>query len=290
MVSPQGLLDLASQMRNHLHPLIRYAGGWAAGEAGLFRPRPKRTRQGYVYPTEDRLAALQDAQQAWRRAEQAFHRAVLEAPDRDMAGNMWGLAFRARQALAYVPSMEIVAHLMGGSELSEPAIEAKLLATELDVLRLGRSLLKRQKGRGVPTYVRKGMGYEVIAGLLLQRHRPLSHIIIPASLRQDNKLHETARGDLLAVALEGDHPRVLVGVTSPRGGVAGAESTYARMIIDSQADLTLGPGRAPYDTLHALVGHEVYNFTQEAAAQRLDEMSAQLMGRLVLKASGVSMP
>jgi hypothetical protein len=271
----QKYLRLSGEMAGHPHPVVVYAAGWAAAEAVMHRAHPDRP-----YPLAKRLAALERAQALWS----AVHPALEEAAQQrhtspDLAASFFGLALRTKAALAYVPSMRLAAKWLAGFPLNTRQTESTLHHTEKKVTALGAEALGQTLRQERPSATRQGFCGELLAGLLIQKHRPPRHLIVPAALRQDHHPNPQLRGDLVAISANAEmrHPKTLIQIhdAQPRPG-------DPRFMIGSAALTLHRPGETILSTLQAFIDRANGVSKDMAAHESLDRLSGSLAGELAV--------
>ncbi|HJQ08255.1 MAG TPA: hypothetical protein VJ836_02100 [Candidatus Saccharimonadales bacterium] len=278
--SPNMFMDLSSQMEHDVHPIVQCAAGWAAAEAALLRLRPSQLTKQASHPFGARQEALAAAQSHWSGVDDAFKRMRLAAVTPERAADFWGFEVRSQLALAYLPSMKVVAGWFSGEDPDPSDLEPMLKNTKEGVVKIGRAVMKPTVHDINFNTVKKGLGYEIATGLLMQNVRPLGHIILPASIRQDNNRAGLLRSDIVGVSAEKWHPKMLVGVSGHKDGRRPQSSRRHRLMIFARPDLALYPGRSPLDTLEAFVSREAGVLPDADIGRRLDDMSQVLAGRL----------
>jgi hypothetical protein len=274
--SPRLLKDLASEMAEHGHPIVRYAGAWAVAEAGMFRlSHPGLQSRPNTDSLPDRLQSLETAQGMWGQAAIDFGNLRGATTRPELQNEYLGFELRAMQSLTYIPSMQLTATLMSDFVISEQDRDGLLQRTRQRLASLGEVVLDL-KGNGQGFFdVRSGICNEILGGLLLQESHDSRYVIIPASVRQDNHAEASMRADLIAVNTKETHPRTLIQISSRMDQ---NQVSKERFIVHTWSDLTL-EGQRPRDTLRRVIEKEKGGKTTYISSQ-IDSLSQSLTDRL----------
>jgi hypothetical protein len=271
---------LSSQMAAHDHPLVMYAAGWALAEAAL--RRRQGNAEGSSLPFSARAQYLKGARPLWGQAVEGFIQARRTAPSMERQADFWGYEMRARRARAYISSMRIAAAWLSEYDLPSQHLDQELQRTHKGALELGARICYHKTGAKEFTDQRKGIVNEMLSGLLIQAARqndPLHYLIVPASLRQDNKRKSEQRVDLLAISAGLRHPQLMIQVTT---ATSDRRPGYWAHTINAYQDLALwGSHHDPFATLHAFIQRENGRAQNPAVSSRLDELSGSIFEGLL---------
>lgn len=271
-VSPSRLLELTAEMSSHHHPLVRYAAGWTATEAGIIPPWHAakhgewtlRHRQESVDIGHTIWGAIRDDE--WAASTDRHH----------LLDDLQALNTRRQIAMAYLPVFHLVAHGRAGEPLTAPDTYDRFKKVELGLSPIINSLLTSKLNNH--TY---GLARELASALLLQRKflqpppttdTPMDEpVIAPASLRHDHHVIKDYRSDLTAYFLRegGKKTAIQVGVFK--------KDTHSRIFqVIPTRDL------APYTEGQVDILRQIYQYIKgdTSFGANLTEISNNLCDRL----------
>lgn len=276
-ILPSQLQSLSSEMSRHSHPIVMYAGGWAAAEASMLRMKDNNpTYKDVDYSVSDRLQSLTNAQNMWLTAAEELHVLHGNTEDPKVSADLLGFELRAMQAISYLPSMRLISHLMGDQDISEQERDGYLRDTKQRVLSLSDVVIDLPGEDSEFLKVRSGVCNELLSGIFLQSDHDPQFIIIPASVRQDNNASGGRRSDLVAVATVPPHPKTLIQVSS--GDI---ESSGMRFVVQAERDLTIA-GKRSRSTLREVIKREKDTSSQQSTmVSQLDLASIALRDKFV---------
>ncbi|HSX29439.1 MAG TPA: hypothetical protein VLE73_02670 [Candidatus Saccharimonadales bacterium] len=273
--APAELTRMASAMAKHEHPIVRYAAGWAYAEEGLHR---SDVSTGESKPPDIRLDALHKANVLWATTEPYLADLQQQSSNEKLAANIWGIRLRAQQARAYVPNMQLIARARGGEQLSHESIIPAHQRTDSALTDLGTLILQHV---ALPQHrheivVRYGAGDEVLSGLLLHRALRASHIIMAASVRQNNCLPVSRRTHLFAKSVVPSQQNKLIRI----GGVGHQPDTRLYMYISPAKDLFIPPNKSIWRTLKIATAPEDSPAVRPEERTHVDALALALGKRL----------
>ncbi len=249
---PEELSQYSSSMAEAEHPLVRCAAGWAAAELAQYgSPEPNGYTPEYV-TFQERLEALQAARTIWAGVKQDLRACQNTQPALKHKLWMRDIGLRLERAVAYLPLMEVAASLLAATPLTPEEVESRLQQTRRAATAAGVAELALPSKSWAHHNRRLGLISESVCGLIGQMDEPLPlrHIILPASLRQDNDRRQRTCADWIAMSAEPPHLKVPIQVTA--GDVSLAKgSNESRITVVAQKDLVFKPEGGVYWTLVA---------------------------------------
>lgn len=265
------VVELALKMNDHSHPVVKYSGAWAVAELGIKRPSKKRT--GRDNSLSFRLQALNAARKILQDTEPIFKKTRDAIVSPDHKADLLGFELRAEQALAYMPSLQLVAFLYSGQEVTELERDLLLGLTHKNLIELGKKGLAFSQ-KEIFTAKATGVSNEILSGLLLQRGNS-KFVVVPASIRQDNNCNIQLRADLVAISTEYPHDKKLIQVSSTNDP---STEKGMRFAVQVPGDVTLS-GLGSRDTLRELIECETHSNLSKT--NEFDRLSKALADRLV---------
>ncbi len=261
--SPDQFMKMSDQMGTNDHPLVRYAAGWAAAEAALFRGRKGRnsgkleTRLGYLSQASEHWLGAGEEMSDLRRA-QSTERKNLDVRDTGV---------RLVQSLSYLPLMEVAASWLAYEPLDDEVTEAKFQKVRSGCLELGSGVMALPSKTTQERESRSGLATEMAYGLVSQLDEPQRYLTLPASFRQEhNRFSAKMRADYIAVSAGDSHKKVLVQLKS---GNRRYNEAYKKDVVYfyGQDDLVIRSTDGPIDTLNMFLKAEAGKVSKNTAAK-----------------------
>ncbi|HSX36255.1 MAG TPA: hypothetical protein VLH84_04970 [Patescibacteria group bacterium] len=256
-VPPFRAVEAAFAMSTHPHPLVRYAAGWAAIEAGTLSRRDAARSN---WTMDDRNTALDVGGMIWRDIDDGEWARFVRPNDPYQEASILSLGLRQRVAQAYLPSLRLAARYLGGEQLTAADAYGELDESKRNLLSVARSLqTEPRRPRRYHDSVR-GVAGELATAWLLQPEfmcpgpidetTPLpQYVVAPASVRQDHHSNPRQRADLLAYSLRSRGKKTPVQVSGT------AEHETDLLTIMTSRDLKLPP-RGQLRLLARICRHE----------------------------------
>jgi|GEM_PF-3173039 len=132
------MIDIISSMDTDTHPLVAYNAGWALAELAMRRIRPGKRND---FSSEERQAALDDAEEKWEKAEKGFNKLKPTATSLNEAKSYQTMSFNTGFALSTLPVMELAADWRCGVKIPPADIEMAYEDTKENLLDMGEKAL-----------------------------------------------------------------------------------------------------------------------------------------------------
>lgn len=256
-------------MALHSNPLVVLAAAAAAAELALNK---RSVMKSGALPS--RLEALDVARVRWEDAKEKLLNAQHNAASSEHAAAFLGFSLRAEMALASLPAMSVIARCKDAKQVPAEDLESATFKMQQGWLRIGASVMERNNDTAALIEVKRGVAGEVATQLLLQRHRPLAFLFIPASMRQDHNRTPWKRADLVGVEAAPPYRRTLIQVTSQER----PRRKEFRVIINAHNDLALGGAKGGvFRTLKVILAHSEDALQDWQGSEELADLSQYLM-------------
>lgn len=255
---PNKLRHARDAMANSGHPLVVYAAGWAAAELALHRTKPQEGRPLSQVALTERIENLKTAQTLWASVGPGMNDLRESQPSQDRQLRVRDINVRRRQAIAYLPLMEVGAAVLAYEPYSRDHIEwYRHHAWGQSVAEADNMLFLPSRDR-LSRETKAGLIAEAICGLIGQQDARFHHLVLPASFRQDNGVDKRFRADFLALDTKAPHCKTPMFVNWSERAVEKADAPDRRHGVEFVAtrDFRLGPDVSPRKTLEALIALE----------------------------------
>lgn len=217
---PLHLIRMAVAMSKHHHPLVRFAGGWAAAEAGTIN-RWFGIKNRWTLP--HREEALDIGNSIWLGIDDDEWEQFAPPDDDRLQAQMWSFNMRQHIAMAYLPSLQLAARARVGEPVTAQEAYERFKRVKQGLMPTIRTLLADPDSATIHSRAMRGLAREIAAAWMLQ-HEFLQlapppkdtpqpeYVVTPASLRDDHHRRPADRCDLNIFSLGGRGKRLPVQV------------------------------------------------------------------------------
>lgn len=246
------------------NPLLQNAAGSAALELALRRPRKEDEA-----PPQEQFAERQELlaiakTQHNEAADGLFEWSKKITDDQPKSLSLEQCGIQALHTSAYVPLMELAAARYVGYYLTPEEIESRQLATRQATMYLSEFLLNTEHtGYGQIAGVGRGLIGEVACGLVGQAGDPAGALVLPSSLRQDNRRQRKLRADFMGIHAEEPYSKTMIQVKYGHN-MTSEESDC--LLVQASRDLVLEPGLEVDYTLQSFI-----DMVQGTASSEIEE-------------------
>lgn len=253
--NPDKLRYVRDAMACSEHPLVVHAAGWAAAELALHRVKPQEGMPPSRVELAERVENLRTAETIWSsigsdmykwRRSQSSQERQLDARDIDA---------RRRQALAYLPLMEVGASLLAYEPMSSDQVEWYRHYAREQSIAEGRRVFSLPVQNNLTKRTKAGLVAETVCGLVGQQDPRFHHLVLPASFRQDHSPERRFRADFMAISVRVPHRKTPIFVNSSEMAAERHRPHNRQHGVEfiADRDFKLGPGSSPSKTLEALI-------------------------------------
>lgn len=252
---PDRLRRVRDAMAGSDHPLVAHAAGWAAAELAVHRGQLYDGRLLPQITFAERVENLRTAQTLWGSLGSGMYdwRKSLSSQERELDAR--DIDARRRQALAYLPLMEVGASLLAYEPMSSDQIAwYRHYAREQSVVE-GRRVLSLSAQNQLQRRTKAGLVAETICGLAGQLDERFHHLVLPASFRQDHSPERRFRADFIALSAEAPYRKTPMFVNSSEMAAERQRPCNRQHGVSfiADRDFKLGPEGSPRKTLEALI-------------------------------------
>jgi len=223
---PMRLIEMASDMSGHHHPLVRLAAGSAATEAGTVSYWSGIRND---WTLKNREEAIRIGNLIWYGIEDKELEQCAPTNDPDLEAELWALNLRRKMAIAYLPALQLAARARADKPITAQDAYGRFARVKQILLPTVGTLLEDPDDTSARSAAMRGLASEIATACLLQPEflepapptayaLPPEYIVTPASLRDDHHGYSAYRCDLNTYSVTEKGKRTSVQVGTPGQG------------------------------------------------------------------------